>query len=135
MSLRLTPNAHKKNRLVIRTNGKRKRRSVTGTLWPRLPAASASLVIASPSSQRPVQVSVTTVHKYVLSGDVAGSLRKQKHNHVCDLFRLGHPQPERNLRDNCRQFFLGIREYGEPLLVERSHHFRRHHGVYANSQR
>src|SRR6266851_4447602 len=45
MSLRLTPKAHRKNKLVMRTKGTRKRRSVTGTdrLW--LTAVSGEVVI------------------------------------------------------------------------------------------
>src|SRR5437016_2334639 len=102
MSLRLTPKAHRKNRLVMRMKGTRKRRSVTGTdrLW--LTAVCREVVIR-PLRQRPVQVRVAGVHEYMLPGDVAGSLRDEKENHVRDFFGLGHAFPQWNLGNNSRQ--------------------------------
>src|SRR5713226_5589558 len=82
MSLRLTPKAHRKNRLVMRMKGTRKRRSVTGGdgLW--FTVAPAEVDIRPPLRERPVQVRVASVHEYMLPGDVAGSLRDEKENHV-----------------------------------------------------
>ena len=53
--------------------------------------------LACLSRQSPVQVRVAGVDEYVLPGDVAGSLRKQKQNHVRDFLRPSHAFPERNL--------------------------------------
>jgi len=47
MSFRLTPKAHKKNRLVMRMKGARKRRSVIGTDLPPFAAVPAEFVIHS----------------------------------------------------------------------------------------
>ena len=45
MSLRLTPKAHKKNRVVMRMKGARKRRSVMGTDRPPCAAVPGEFVI------------------------------------------------------------------------------------------
>src|SRR5258707_6607545 len=54
----------------------------------------------SPLRKCAIQVSVTSVHENVLAGDVAGSLRNEKENHVRDFFRLGHAFSQRNFGNN-----------------------------------
>ena len=69
MSLRLTPNAHKKNKLVINTKGTRNRRSVSGAEFdedaPPDPApVVVEIFIASMrhSRQRPIQMYIPAIH-------------------------------------------------------------------------
>ena len=40
--------------------------------------------------------------------------------------------PKRNFRKDGTEFFLGIRKRGQPLPVERGHHFGRQNGIDAN---
>src|ERR1700722_7628975 len=60
MSLRLTPMAHKKNRLVTRMNGTRYRRSVMG----------AEEFMIFRSGQRAIEMNVAAVHEKMLAGDM-----------------------------------------------------------------
>src|SRR5438309_11061122 len=51
---------------------------------------------ASPLRQRAIQMRVASVHENVLAGDMTGSLRNEKENHVRDFLRLGHAFSQRN---------------------------------------
>src|SRR6516165_1260043 len=127
ISLRLTPKAHKKNRLVIRMKGTRKRRSVTATDCFSPSGSETRVIRRLRSGQSAVEMGISGVNKDVLAGNVAGSCRNQEHHHVGDLFRLGHSFSQRNLGNDPGQLFLGIWKSGEPLLIEWRGHFRGNH--------
>src|SRR5581483_9612906 len=120
MSLRLTPKAQRKNKLVIRTNGATYRRSVKG----------AELAILC---KRTVQVHITPVDEHVLSGNVAGPHRNEKCRHRRNFFRRGHSFFQWNLGQNRLQFFLGLWKCRQPLPIKRRHHFSRKDSVHANA--
>src|SRR5947199_9268071 len=101
-SLRLTPNAQRKNRLVMRTNGATYCRSVRGAGFAML-------------CQRTVQMHVTTIHKDMLAGHVSCPRRKQKYYHCGDLVRSSHSFFQRNLAQNCLKLLLTVRKRVEPL--------------------
>src|SRR5215469_5401857 len=123
-SLRFTPSAHRKNKLVTRTNGSTNFRSVRGADG----AAMCSSVYFSqhpallPSGQRSVQMHVPAVHEPMLASDVSSLLRKQKDRGVGDLRGLGHSGVEWNLRNDLLEFFFRIGKRAQPLPVERRHH-------------
>src|SRR6202142_295283 len=136
MSLRLTPNAQRKKRLVMSTKGIRNRRSVTGTDRPSsnvFPAADA--IRSSALSERAIQMRVACVHKHVLPGDVARLSRNQIHNHGRNFFRRRHPPSQGDLGNNVIQLRLRSRKNGYPLLIERSHPLGGNKRVHANSVR
>ncbi len=75
MSLRLTPNAQRKNKLVIRTKGTRNRRSVRGADFSlrEYPLAAAVIlqILDCRLCERAVQVRVSGVNENMLGRDVA----------------------------------------------------------------
>src|SRR5713101_3915155 len=97
-SLRLTPSAQRKNRVVTRIKGATYRRSVIG----------AEVVISLFLCQRPVQVHVPAVHKDVLAGDVSCPVRKEKYYHCGDFLRCGHSFSQRNFCQDGLECFLWI---------------------------
>src|SRR6266699_4406048 len=109
MSLRLTPSAQRKNRVVTRIRGATYRCSVIG----------AEEVIAL--SQRAVQVHVAAVHKNMLAGDVTGAAGNEKYYHRGDLVGRGHSLFQRNLGKDGFEFFVGIWKGIEPLAIKRCH--------------
>src|SRR6185437_3005678 len=133
-SLRLTPSAHRKKRQVMRAKGTRNRRSVKGT-GRFAGRVCDSLVISSASGQRAVEVHVPAVHKKELPGGVARLGGKQEKHGGGDFFRCGHPLAKRYVAYDRAQFLLRLGEAIEPLLVKRSHHFRRNDGIYAHTGR
>src|SRR6185312_2543445 len=82
MSLRLTPKAQRKNRLVMRMNGATYRFSVRGR--------SAGGAEVAMLGQRPVQMDIAAVHKNMLAGHVPSSSRDQKYYHRCDFLWHRH---------------------------------------------
>ena len=73
MSLRLTPNAQRKNSVVTRTSGATYRRSVMG----------AEFVISL--GQSSIEVHVSAIDVQVLAGYVRGAGREQEDHHRRDL--------------------------------------------------
>src|ERR1700678_1688012 len=101
MSFRLTPNAHRKNRLVMSTSGSRYWGSVSGTARPGFEAVVVLGRTCHGLSQRTVQMHIAPVHVDMLAGGVARPDRNQEERRVCDLFRRGHALTERNSRDDA----------------------------------
>src|ERR1041385_5365552 len=102
-SFRLTPNAHRKKRLVISTKGARKRRSVTGTSVCDVEVAILLL------SECAIEVDVSTVHEQPLPRGVAGLRAQEKYRRPRDLVVERHALAEGNLRRDALELVFGIR--------------------------
>src|SRR4029077_16023964 len=120
-SLRLTPSAQRKKRVVTRMSGATYRRSVMG----------AEVVIVL--SQSSIEVHVATIHEHMLAGYVRGAGREQKYYHCRDLVGRGHSFLQWNLGQDGLKLLLGIRECVEPLPVERRHDLCGNNRVHANA--
>src|SRR5258708_16030301 len=90
-SLRLTPSAHRKNRVVTRMSGATYRRSVMG----------AEVVISL--SQSSIKMHLAAIHEHMLAADVRCSRDKQEDHHRRDFFGSGPSMVHRDLVHNRRQ--------------------------------
>src|SRR6185437_11207 len=82
MSLRLTPKAQRKNRLVIRMNGPTYRFSVR-----ERSAVGAEVAMLG---QRTIQMHIAAIHKNVLAGHVSCSRRDEKYYHRSNFLGRRH---------------------------------------------
>src|SRR6185437_4024384 len=114
MSLRLTPKAQRKKRLVIRMNGATYRFSVRD--WSSGGAEFAML------GQRPVEMHIAAVHKNMLARHVPGPSRDEKYYHRRNFFGLSHSLLQGNFREDSFELFVWIWESIEPLTIQRGHH-------------
>src|SRR5882672_10708297 len=97
-SLRLTPSAQRKNRVVTRISGATYRRSVMG----------AEVVIIL--SQRAIKVHVAAIHEHMLAGYVRGAGREHGFYNCRDLVGRGHSFLQRVLGQDGLKLLFGIRE-------------------------
>src|SRR5260370_39119773 len=120
-SLRLTPSAQRKNRVVTRMSGATYRRSVMG----------AEVVIFL--SQSSIEVHVAAIHEHMLAGYVRGAGREQEYYHCRDLVGRGHSFLQRKLGQDGLKLLFGIGECVEPLPVERRHNLCGNNRVHTDS--
>src|SRR6476660_6817703 len=120
-SLRFTPSAHRKNRVVTRMNGATYRRSVMG----------AEVVISL--SQSSIKMYVAAINENMLAGYMRGPCRKQENYHGRDLVGRGHSVFQRNFGQNGLKLLFGIGKCAEPLSVKGSHHLRGNNRVHADT--
>src|SRR5258708_1634193 len=120
-SLRLTPNAQRKNRVVTRMSGATYRRSVMG----------AEVVISL--SQSSIKVHVSAIHEQMLAGDVCGARRKQEDYHGRDLIGRGHSMLQRDLCQNGLKLLFRVGKCAEPPPVQRGHYLCGNNRVHADA--
>src|SRR3954470_8436359 len=109
MSLRLTPKAQRKKRLVMRMNGATYRFSVR--------ARSARGAGFAMLGQRAIQMHIAAIHKNMLACHVPRSRRDEEYYHRCNFFRLSHSLLQRNFSQNSFELFVRIRKSSEPLAI------------------
>src|SRR5260370_30151226 len=130
--------AHRKNKLVTRTNGTTYFLSVRGVDWSvifssrLLPCAGLPVTVRR-LGQSSIQMHISAIHKPVLSGDVARFPRQQENRDAGYLRRFRHPRAERNLGNDVLQLLVGIWKRAQPLPVKRSHDLGRNDGVYPDA--
>src|SRR5690348_1999065 len=139
-SLRLTPKAQRKKRLVIRMKGRTYFRSVSGADWgAKFPPYGLLKPkdgdVKSPLRQSAIEMDVAAVNENMLASNVAGLRRNEKQNHGGDFFGLRHALAEWNFGDDMLQFFLRIGKRAEPPLVKWRHDFGGDNGVDAHAVR
>src|SRR6185437_8133224 len=125
MSLRLTPKAQRKKRLVIRMNGATYRFSVSDRS-----SGGAEFAMLG---QCPIQMHIAAVNEKMLAGDVPGPRREKEYYHRGDFLGSGHPLLQWNFSQNSFELFFRVGKSIQPLAVERSHHLRGNDRVYANA--
>src|SRR5205823_700573 len=87
MSFRLTPNAHRKKRLMISTSGQRNCAVVSAALTARLEVLEVMIV----SRQCSIEVDVSAIDEDVLSRRVRGAMAEQKQHSPGNLLSVCHP--------------------------------------------